>query len=216
MFDYIFFDLDGTLTDSSLGITNSFIYALKYYGEEIPSYKKLCTFIGPPLLETFKTQFGFNDEKSAEAVKKYREYFESKGLFENSVYQDIPEILQKFKTAGKHLVVATSKPEKYSVQILEFFNLAKYFDFICGSNMDESHSKKDEIIASGLKKCNIKTDDQKSKVIMIGDRLHDIIGAKKNGIKSAGVLFGFGNLSELQNAGADYIIKTVTDLERFL
>ena len=209
MFDYIFFDLDGTLTDSSLGITNSFIYALKYYGEEIPSYKKLCTFIGPPLPETFKTHFGFNDEKSAEAVKKYREYFESEGLFENSVYQDIPEILQKFKTAGKHLVVATSKPEKYSVQILKFFNLAKYFDFICGS-------KKDEIIASGLKKCNIKTDDQKSKVIMIGDRLHDIIGAKKNGIKSAGVLFGFGNLSELQNAGADYIIKTVTDLERFL
>ena len=196
MFDYIFFDLDGTLTDSSLGITNSFIYALKYYGEKIPSYKKLCTFIGPPLLETFKIQFGFNDE--------------------NSVYQDIPEILQKFKTAGKHLVVATSKPEKYSVQILKFFNLAKYFDFICGSNMDESHSKKDEIIASGLKKCNIKTDDQKSKVIMIGDRLHDIIGAKKNGIKSAGVLFGFGNLSELQNAGADYIIKTVTDLEQFL
>lgn len=212
MFDYLFFDLDGTLTDPAQGITNSFIHALKYFGIEIPTYEKLCSFIGPPLVDTFKTQFGFDDEKAALGVKKYREYFAEKGLLENHVYDGIPEILSTLKTNGHKLVVATSKPEEYSIRILEHFDLAKYFEHICGSNMNETRSKKDEVIAYAIETCNIK---DKSNILMIGDRMHDIIGAQKNNIKSCGVLYGYGNLEELQNAGADYIVKSVNDLLKF-
>ena len=155
MFDYLFFDLDGTLTDPAKGITNSFIYALKYFGIEIPSYEKLCSFIGPPLLETFKTQFGFSEEKAAEGVKKYREYFAEKGLLENSVYPGIPELLAKLKQSGKKLVVATSKPEEYSIKIIEHFGLDKYFENVCGSKMDETRSKKDEVITYAIERNHI-------------------------------------------------------------
>lgn len=211
MFTHIFFDLDGTLTDPAQGITNSFIHALKFYGMEIPSYEELCKLIGPPLPYSFETTFGFSHEKAMEAVAKYREYFSTKGLFENKVYDGIPELLQTLKEKGKHLVVATSKPEEYSIKIIEHFGLAKYFDFVCGSLMDESRSKKDEVIAYALERCGLGEDD-KQNVLMVGDRFHDIEGAKKNNLKSCGVLFGYGSREELQNAGADYIVKSLKDL----
>ena len=210
MFDYLFFDLDGTLTDPALGITNSFKHALKYFGIEIPSYETLCTFIGPPLPETFKTQFGFSEEKAAEGVKKYREYFAETGLLENSVYPGIPELLDKLKKKKKKLVVATSKPEEYSVRIIEHFGLSQYFENVCGSLMDESRSKKDEVIAYAIERNGI---SDKSKILMIGDRKHDILGAKKVGLKSCGVLFGYGSLEELQTAGADFIAQNIKELK---
>ena len=211
MFDYVFFDLDGTLTDPAQGITNSFIHALKFFGHEIPSYEELCKLIGPPLPYSFETTFGFSHEKAMEAVTKYREYFSTKGLFENKVYDGIAELLQKLKEKGKHLVVATSKPEEYSKKIIEHFKLAQYFDFVCGCLMDESRSKKEEVIAYALKCCGLSESD-KSRVLMVGDRLHDIEGAKKNGLKSCGVLFGYGSRQELEEAGADYIVMSVNDL----
>lgn len=210
MFDYLFFDLDGTLTDPALGITNSFKHALKSFGMEIPSYETLCTFIGPPLPDTFKLHFGFSEEKAAEGVKKYREYFAEKGLLENSVYPGIPELLAELKHAGKKLVVATSKPEEYSVRIIEHFGLSQYFEHVCGSNMDESRSKKDEVIAYAIERNHIK---DKSKILMIGDREHDILGAKKNGLKSCGVLFGYGSCEELKTAGADFIADNISRLK---
>ena len=211
MFDYLFFDLDGTLTDPAQGITNSFIHALKYFGIEIPSYETLCTFIGPPLPETFKTQFGFDEQKVAEGVIKYREYFATKGLLENSVYPGILELLAGLKAAGKKLVVATSKPEEYSVRIIEHFGLAQYFENVCGSLMDESRSKKDEVIAYAIERNHI---SDKSKILMIGDRKHDILGAKKIGLKSCGVLFGYGSREELEEAGADFISQNVSRLDK--
>lgn len=211
MFDYLFFDLDGTLTDPAQGITNSFIHALKYFGIEIPSYETLCTFIGPPLPETFKTQFGFDEQKVAEGVIKYREYFATKGLLENSVYPGIPELLAGLKAAGKKLVVATSKPEEYSVRIIEHFGLAQYFENVCGSLMDESRSKKDEVIAYAIERNHI---SDKSKILMIGDRKHDILGAKKIGLKSCGVLFGYGSREELEEAGAEFISENVSRLDK--
>ena len=211
MFTHIFFDLDGTLTDPALGITNSFIHALKFYGMEIPSYEELCKLIGPPLPYSFEITFGFSHEKAMEAVAKYREYFSTKGLFENKVYDGIPELLQTLKEKGKHLVVATSKPEEYSIKIIEHFGLAKYFDFVCGSLMDESRSKKDEVIAYALERCGLGEGD-KQNVLMVGDRFHDIEGAKKNNLKSCGVLFGYGSREELEDAGADYIVKSVKEL----
>jgi len=210
MFEYLFFDLDGTLTDPAKGITNSFIHALKYFGIEIPSYEKLCSFIGPPLVDTFKSQFGFSEEKAAEGVKKYREYFSSKGLLENSVYPGIPELLENLQKAGKKLVVATSKPEEYSVKIIEHFGLSKYFENVCGSLMDETRSKKDEVIAYAIERNCIQ---DKSKILMIGDRKHDILGAKKVGLKSCGLLFGYGSREELEAAGADFIAENLSQLQ---
>ena len=211
MFDYIFFDLDGTLTDPAQGITNSFIHALKYFGREIPSYEELCKLIGPPLPYSFETILGFPKEKVMEAVAKYREYFATKGLYENSVYPGIPELLQTLKEKGKHLVVATSKPEEYSIKIIDHFGLSKYFDFVCGSLMDESRSKKSEVIAYALQRCGLSESD-KERVLMVGDRFHDIEGAQQNGLKSCGVLFGYGSRVELEEAGADYIVQDVIDL----
>ena len=215
MFTHIFFDLDGTLTDPALGITNSFIHALKFYGMEIPSYEELCKLIGPPLPYSFETTFGFSHEKAMEAVAKYREYFSTKGLFENKVYDGIPELLQTLKEKGKHLVVATSKPEEYSIKIIEHFGLAKYFDFVCGSLMDESRSKKDEVIAYALERCDLGEGD-KQNVLMVGDRFHDIEGAKKNNLKSCGVLFGYGTRSELEESGADFIAESVAELSKII
>ena len=215
MFTHIFFDLDGTLTDPAQGITNSFIHALKYFGREIPSYEELCKLIGPPLPYSFETILGFPKEKVMEAVAKYREYFATKGLYENNVYSGIPELLQTLKEKGKHLVVATSKPEEYSIKIIEHFGLSKYFDYVCGSLMDESRSKKSEVIGYALQRCGLGEDD-KSHVLMVGDRFHDIEGAKKNGLKSCGVLFGYGSRAELEDAGADYIVKDVMDLYKVI
>ena len=215
MFTHIFFDLDGTLTDPAQGITNSFIHALKYFGREIPSYEELCNLIGPPLPYSFETILGFPKEKVMEAVAKYREYFATKGLYENSVYPGIPELLQTLKANGKHLVVATSKPEEYSIKIIDHFGLSKYFDFVCGSLMDESRSKKSEVIAYALQRCALGEDD-KSRVLMVGDRFHDIEGAQQNGLKSCGVLFGYGSREELEEAGADYIVKDVMDLYKVI
>ena len=211
MFTHIFFDLDGTLTDPAQGITNSFIHALKFYGLPIPSYQELCKLIGPPLPYSFETTFGFDHDKAMEAVAKYREYFASRGLFENKVYPGIPELLQTLKEQGKHLLVATSKPEEYSIKIIDHFGLSKYFDFVCGSLMDESRSKKSEVIAYALE-CAALGKADKEKVLMVGDRFHDVEGAKANGLKSCGVLFGYGSRQELQEAGADFIVKSVNEL----
>lgn len=210
MFDYLFFDLDGTLTDPAEGITNSFKHALRHFGIEIPSYSTLCSFIGPPLKDTFKKNFDFSETKVDEGVAKYREYFSSKGLFENAVYPGIKELLAHLKGKGKKLVVATSKPEDFSLKIIEHFQLAPYFEYVCGSLMDETRTKKDEVIAYALERCGIK---DLSRVLMIGDRKHDIIGAKKTGLKSCGVLFGYGSREELEEAGADYIAADVEELE---
>lgn len=211
MFKYIFFDLDGTLTDPAQGITNSFIHALKYFGIEIPSYETLCSFIGPPLVDTFKTQFGFDEEKAQLGVKKYREYFADKGLFENSVYPGIENLLKELISNGKHLIVATSKPEEYSIRILEKFGLSKYFEHICGSNMDETRSKKDEVIKYALEKAGI---SDCSSVLMIGDRMHDIIGAHTHNIKACAVMFGYGNLDEFKANHADYIANNIEELKQ--
>ena len=210
MFDYYFFDLDGTLTNPALGITNSLKYAFTQFGLEIPSYETLCTFIGPPLVTTFKNFCHFTDEQAMKGVEKYREYFVTKGIFENQVIEGVPDLLKTLQSRGKHLVVATSKPEEYSVRILEHFGLEKYFDHICGSNMDETRSEKSEVIKYALETCG---NPEKSKVIMIGDRQNDILGAKENGLKSCGVLFGFGSRQELENSGADYLSEKVTDLQ---
>lgn len=205
----ILFDLDGTLTDPALGITNAIIYALKKYGIEVSERSELFKFIGPPLLESFERYYGFSTEQAREAVEFFREYYREQGMFENQVYEGIAELLLQLKEANKTLIVATSKPEEFARKILEHFDLAKYFTYIAGSNLDGTRVKKQAVIEYALAACRI-TDLQR--VVMIGDREHDVIGAKQVGISVVGVLFGYGSRTELEAAGADFIVAEVTDL----
>lgn len=209
MYDMILFDLDGTLTDSGPGITNSVAYALKKYGIEVDDRRELFKFIGPPLKESFETYYGFSPEESERAVQYYREYYSDKGLFENAVYEGIEELLKAIRESEKTAAVATSKPEKYARRILEHFGIAQYFTYIAGANMDGTRTKKEEVIAYVLERCGA---FDRSKVLMVGDRKHDVLGAEKMGIDSLGVLFGYGDYEELKQAGARYIAEHVEDM----
>jgi len=204
MYKNILFDLDGTLTDPGLGITNSIMYALRKMDKEVMEREALYKFIGPPLMDSFQKYCGLSEEESELAIKYYREYFKQYGLYENEVYAGVEKMLKVLKARQKKLVVATSKPEQFAIEILKHFHLYDYFNFVAGATMDATRYKKADVISYALENCKI-TD--LSSVIMIGDREHDIIGAKQNGIDSIGVLYGYGSLEELENAGAMYIVE---------
>ncbi|WP_432628583.1 HAD family hydrolase [Brotaphodocola sp.] len=209
---YLLFDLDGTLTDSARGIMNAIEYALHTYGITVSDRSTLRPFIGPPLAESMRKYYGFGVEQSLEAVERFREYYDGKGgLFENDVYEGIPELLDDLRSAGYHLYLATSKPEDTAKRILEHFDLARRFDFIGGATLDESREKKGDVIRYVLESCGIAESD-KDQVVMIGDRSNDIVGAKENGLESIGVLYGYGSREELLTAGADYLAKTPADV----
>lgn len=208
-YDIILFDLDGTLTDPGIGITNSIIYALKKYNIQVETREELYKFIGPPLMDSFQSFFGFTEEDAEQAVVYYREYYREKGIYENHVYPGIDILLSKLKTAGKLLLVATSKPEEFAIQILEEFQLAKYFTVIAGASMDDTRIRKTDVIKYALEQCD---NYNKENVLMVGDRNYDVLGAKEIGIASAGVLFGYGSREELEAAGADYILSSVEDI----
>lgn len=212
-YDVILFDLDGTLTDPGIGITNSVMHALKKYGIEVEDRKSLYKFIGPPLIDSFEKYFDFSHEEAVKSVDYYREYYADKGIYENEVYKGIDRLLENLNKNGKKIILATSKPELFAREILRHFGLDKYFLFAAGSTMDETRTNKAEVIEYALAECGI-TD--KSSVVMVGDREHDIIGANKNGIDSIGVLFGYGSRKELESAGATYIAETVEDIEKFI
>lgn len=202
----VLFDLDGTLTDPGEGITNSVMYSLKKYGIEVTDRSTLYRFIGPPLHESYETYFSFSHEQAMEAVGYYREYYKDRGIFENGVYEGIRPMLQTLKENGVLCLVATSKPEEYARQILDHYELADYFYYVAGANMDGSRTDKAEVIAYALEQLPEGVDP--SRILMVGDRLHDIVGAKKNQIASVGVLFGYGSEQELTDAGADHLAET--------
>lgn len=210
---YMLFDLDGTLTDPQEGITNSVAYALEQYGIHVEDRSSLNKFIGPPLKDSFMEYYGFAEDRAEEAVWKYREYFNEDGIFENKVYPGIPQMLQRLNDQGKILIVATSKPTVYAKRILERFELSQYFADVQGSEMDGRRTKKEEVISYALEQNQITDNEQ---AVMIGDREHDIIGAKKCGLDSIGVLFGYGSREELEGCGAGQIVDTVKMLEDLL
>ncbi|MBQ7780045.1 MAG: HAD family hydrolase [Clostridia bacterium] len=213
MKDIVFFDLDGTLTDSGDGIKNSAAYALNKFGIPVPQRDELNKFIGPPLVGSFRNLFGMSDEDADLAVVYYREYYAVKGIFENSLYDGITDMLEALKNAGKTIVLATSKPEIYANQILKYFNIYDYFTHVCGAEMDHKRTDKHEVIEYALETTGV-TD--RSRVIMVGDRLHDIEGAKKSRLDSIGVTFGYGSEAELKNAGADHIVDNAKELTKLL
>lgn len=213
MYKYVLFDLDGTLTNSELGITKSVQHALKKFGIEVEDRTVLRPFIGPPLGESFQVYYGMSKEDSERAIEYYRERFSVKGLYENEVYEGVEKMLQDLKESGKKLILATSKPEKFTMLILEHFDLLKYFDFVAGATMDGSRGEKADVIRYALEISGI---EDKSEAIMVGDRKFDILGAKENGLASIGVLYGFGDRVELTEAGADYIVEKAEDIVKVL
>ncbi|MCL2370933.1 MAG: HAD family hydrolase [Firmicutes bacterium] len=208
MYDIYLFDLDGTLTNPKLGITMGLQFALKFFGIEVSDPSQLEKFIGPPLRQTFSEDFGLSKENAEVAVQKYREYYGVTGLYQNEVYKGIHELLAKLKEKGKILGVATSKPTVYAMQILEHFGLLEYFAVVSGSEFDGTRDSKSEVIEYVLSQLGVSGE----RVVMIGDRMYDIIGAKEIGIKSVGVTYGFGTYEELQKAGADKIVDRVEEL----
>lgn len=209
MYRHILFDLDGTLTDPFEGITNSVVHALKRYNIEVTGKRELRSFIGPPLVESFMKYFNFTEADAKNAVEVYREHFGTKGLFENELYEGIPNMLSELKSRGKTVIMATSKPEVYARRIAEHFDIAKYFDYMAGSELNGQRIAKTEVIEYALSSLGI---SDRRNCLMIGDRLHDINGAKKSDIHSVGVLWGYGSREELEEAGADYICSSVENL----
>jgi len=212
-YSYLLFDLDGTLTDSSEGIINSIVYALNKMKIPIEDQKTLKKFIGPPLVESYMKYYGLTREEAFKGLAYYREYFTDRGMFENKVYEGIPALLTALKKAGKTIILATSKPEIYAKQILEHFNLLDYFDGVAGAELDETRTKKVEVIEYALEKSKIQ---DKTRVLMIGDRKHDIEGAQLAGVDAIGVLYGFGSRKELETAGAEKIAENVQALQAML
>jgi phosphoglycolate phosphatase len=212
-YGYLFFDLDGTLTDPAEGITKSVAYALEKFGIHVADRRELYCFIGPTLYDSFRKYYGFSDEDANRAVEYYREYFRVDGIFDNKVYDGIPELLAKLKDAGKKLVLATSKPEEFARRIMDKFELAQFFELIAGATMDGSRGKKSEVIEYAIKGAGI---SDKSSVLMIGDRENDILGARKAGVDSMGVLFGYGSRQELEAAGPTYIAESVEQIGKML
>lgn len=212
-FEYILFDLDGTITDSGEGITKSVQYALKFFGISEDNLKELNKFIGPPLKDSFKRYYKFDDEKAEIGLLKYREYYAVKGIFENNLYDGIIELLEILKKNNKKIILATSKPEVYAKEILKYFKIDEYFTFVAGADFEETRVNKGDVINYAIQSANI---SDLSKVVMIGDREHDIIGAKENNVKSIGVLYGYGDVIELTQARADYIVKNTSELLNIL
>jgi len=212
MFKYIFLDLDGTLTDPFLGITNSVKYALKKFNIDSTNEELKC-FIGPPLRVSFKEYYNMNEDESELAVKYYREYYSTTGLFENDLYNDTIRVLEELKSMNSKIVLATSKPEKFSIQILKHFNIYEYFDFCACATLDKSRDKKSDIIKYAIDSLNITNLDE---VLMVGDRFHDVVGAKENGIKCCYVTYGYGSVDEAKKYGADYIIDSLYEVIKII
>ena len=212
-YHYLLFDLDGTLTDPFEGITKSVRYALDAFGIMNEPLDKLKKFIGPPLKESFMEYYGFDAQKAEAAVEKYRERFADTGIFENEIYDGVEEMLGALKAEGYVLAIASSKPTVFVERILEHFNIRSYFDNVTGSFLDGRRTKKSEVIEAVL--CSLHITD-KSSALMIGDRFHDVEGAREAGLDCVGVAFGYGGRQELESAGAIEIADSVAQLKSML
>lgn len=206
---YVLFDLDGTLTDSQDGILNSIEYMLASYGICAESWEALRPWLGPPLKESLMKYYQFPEKKALEGVDKYREYFDRQGIFENQVYPGVVSMLEALTASGHKLYLATSKPEIAARRVMEHFDLARYFTFIGGATQDDSRVRKADVIRYVMETAGI-TDV--SQAVMVGDREHDVYGAKEHGLETIGVLYGYGSREELTGAGAEYLAETAMDI----
>ena len=215
-YKYVFFDLDGTLVDSAEGITRSVEFALEHFGIRPQSREELYSFIGPPLVDSFMRYCGFDRERAGEAVDVYRQRYATVGVHENTAYPGIHALLKELSQNGFICCLATSKPEVFANIVVDDMGFRPYLKHIFGAELDDAEGRKrkqrtakDEVIAYALEQLG---SPDKASVLMVGDRRHDIEGARANGIDSCGVLFGFGSREELENAGAAYIAASPEDI----
>ncbi len=213
-FEFILFDLDGTLTDSGPGILNCLEYALTDQDIDAPDQDSMRALLGPPLVDTFRDVFGMNNQQIAQAIDKYRERYHDIGLFENSVYEGVPELLAELQDAGLRMATATSKPEYSATRILQHFELDQYFEFIGAAALDGTRDSKSLVIKHTLDNTN--TSPTSHNMIMIGDRRHDVYGAREHGIDTIGVLWGYGDEAELEDAGVISIARDTAELANLL
>lgn len=206
----ILFDLDGTLTDSGEGILNCAELALRHYGLPIPSREEMRVFVGPPLVETFG-KFGVPESEVDNAVEIFRSRYNTVGKFENTPYPGIPELLADLQAQGHKLYVATSKPERTALEVLEHFDLTKYFTMVCGATFDRSRSNKSDVIAYLLAQ-----NGNAENMVMVGDTHFDILGAAAHGIPAIGVSWGYGEVRLMEEAGAKAIAHNVDELMSLL
>lgn len=216
MFSYILFDLDGTLSDPKQGICGSVQYALKSFGIEEPDIDRLESFIGPPLRDSFMKYYGFTPEQAEEAVAKYRERFSVTGKYENTLYPGIAPLLHDLVRAGAKLAIASSKPTVYVEDILVHFGIRQYFDIVVGSELDGTRDRKEEVVDEALRQLDEKYGAKPCEVVMVGDRCFDVEGAKAAGTRSVAVTYGYAQPGELEQAGADIIVRDVEGLRQVL
>ena len=210
----ILFDLDGTLIDSSLGITSSVAYALDKKGIRYDGINSLKHFIGPPLKEQFMKCYGLSSDEGGEMVSLYREYYGVKGIFECELYSGIKELLVRLKSQGAKIVLATSKPEKYAGMILKHFGILELFDIVAGAKMDNTRTGKADVITYALDSIDDCVD--KSSAVMVGDHFADVVGAKSCGIDCIFVTYGFGDNEKGREAGPVVCVDTVSELEEYI
>ncbi|TWI57557.1 phosphoglycolate phosphatase [Pseudomonas duriflava] len=207
-YSHLLFDLDGTLTDPKLGITRSIQYALAQMGVDEPNLDNLIHFIGPPLHGAFMETYGFTSEEAWQAIEHYRERFREEGLYENFPYPGIHELLAELQATERKLYVVTSKPWIYANEILRHFELTGYFKAVYGSELDGTHSDKADLIGHVLETEQLAAET----CLMIGDRKHDLIGARHNSVEAAGVCYGYGGRAELDAEAPAYVFETLEDL----
>lgn len=212
-YKYIFFDLDGTLSDSAPGIIDSVVYALDKLGIKEKDRASLTKFIGPPLAESFPKYYDLDSDSTDRAVEYFREYYREAGILGNEMYSGIAEMLETLLSAGKRLAVATSKPEPDARIILERYGISDQFDYIGGSLFDKSRIHKYEVIDYVIEALKL---SEPETILMVGDRAHDVNGAKKCGLDCMGVLYGYGSRNELESAGAKYIAAEVSDISNII
>lgn len=210
--DVIFFDLDGTLTDSKEGIFQSLQYALHFMGINEQDEKKLSLFLGPPLMRSFMKFYQMSEAEANIALTKYREKFSTEGIYQLSMYPGIEEMLCHIKERGMTVCLSTSKPLKYAEQILKRLRIDRYFDFLGGATMDESRTAKKDVIRYVMEQNGF----DKERILMVGDRENDVLGAFQNCIAVLGVLYGYGSKKELEKAGCRFFAESVQDVENFI
>lgn len=208
MINAVFFDLDGTLSNSFEGISGGILYALEKLGVPAPPRDSLRSFVGPPLFDEFRCAFGFDDETAREAVRLYREYYPQKGIYEQTPIDGALELLKELHALGIKNCLATSKPQEYSEKILGIFGFENYFDGVFGASFDGKISAKADVIALALRETGAVPEN----TLMVGDRFYDVEGAHACGVRCAGVLCGFGSREELSECGADFIAETLLDV----
>ena len=210
---YIFFDLDGVISDPQEGITKAIDYALRQFQITTDHLEEYSRFIGPPLYQSLQAAYGFDDEKTKLAVENYRVYFRQKGIFENYMYPGIDLLIENLYQAGKKIILATSKPTEFSCNIIRRYGLYHYFFDVCGSTLDNTRTNKGDVIAYAIQKNHIQTIEN---CIMVGDRKYDIEGARQNHMDCIAVTYGYGSIKEIEESHPLYIVSSPEKLQHLL